>query len=45
MTHPKGKLEGRKLEDKESGMREFAVLDCHGNLIRFGEHLPKESHP
>ena len=34
IIHPKGQL-----EDKPWGMREFAVLDLHGNLIRFGESL------
>ncbi len=32
--HPNGKL-----HDTEYGIREFAMLDIHGNLIRFGENL------
>lgn len=34
VIHPNGAL-----EDKPPGMREFAVNDVHGNLIRFGEEL------
>lgn len=36
IVHPNGKL-----EDKPWGMREFAILDVHGNLIRFGQLLEK----
>jgi len=28
-----------QLHDTEYGIREFAMLDVHGNLIRFGENL------
>lgn len=34
VVHPNGKL-----ENKPYGMREFAILDCDGNLIKFGEEL------
>lgn len=34
VIHPNGKL-----EDKPWGMREFAILDEDGNLIRFGQNL------
>ena len=34
VIHPNGKL-----EDKPWGMREFAVLDNDGNMIKFGEAL------
>lgn len=34
VIHPNGKL-----EDKPWGMREFAILDLHGNMIKFGEPL------
>jgi len=34
VVHPNGKL-----EDKPWGMREFAMLDVHGNMIKFGESL------
>lgn len=34
VIHPNGAL-----EDKPWGMREFAVLDIHGNMIKFGEAL------
>ena len=33
-VHPNGKL-----HNTEYGIREFAMLDIHGNLIRFGENL------
>ena len=32
VIHPNGKL-----HDTDYGIREFAVLDCHGNLLRIGE--------
>jgi catechol 2,3-dioxygenase-like lactoylglutathione lyase family enzyme len=32
VIHPNGKL-----ADQPWGMREFSILDVHGNLIRFGE--------
>jgi hypothetical protein len=32
VIHPNGAL-----EDKSWRMREFSILDCHGNLLRFGE--------
>lgn len=34
VIHPNGKL-----EDKPYGMREFAILDNNGNMIKFGEEL------
>lgn len=34
VIHPNGKL-----EDKPYGMREFAILDNDGNLIKFGQEL------
>ncbi|WP_157962322.1 VOC family protein [Winogradskyella aurantiaca] len=34
VIHPNGYL-----EDKPYGMREFAILDVHGNLIKFGEEI------
>jgi len=34
VIHPNGKL-----EDKPWGMREFAIVDVHGNLIRIGQSL------
>ena len=34
VIHPNGKL-----EDKPYGMREFAILDEDGNMIKFGEEL------
>jgi len=34
VVHPNGHL-----EDKPWGMREFAILDVHGNLLKFGESL------
>ncbi len=34
VIHPNGTL-----EDKPYGMREFAILDNDGNLIRFGQEL------
>ena len=34
IIHPNGKL-----EDKPWGVREFAILDSDGNLIKFGERL------
>jgi catechol 2,3-dioxygenase-like lactoylglutathione lyase family enzyme len=36
VIHPNGPL-----EDKPRSMREFAILDEDGNLIRFGERLPE----
>lgn len=33
VIHPNGKL-----EDRPWGMREFAIVDVHGNLIRLGEY-------
>lgn len=33
VIHPNGKL-----EDKPWGMKEFAILDNFGNMIKFGEH-------
>ena len=33
-VHPNGKL-----HNTDYGIREFAMLDVHGNLIRFGENL------
>ncbi len=33
VIHPNGHL-----EDKPWGMREFSILDIHGNLIRFGQN-------
>lgn len=35
VVHPNGAL-----EDKPWGMREFAILDKDGNMIKFGENLP-----
>ncbi len=37
IIHPNGKL-----EYKPWGMREFAILDVHGNLLRIGEVLKKD---
>jgi len=34
VVHPNGPL-----KDHPHGMREFAILDQDGNMIRFGEHL------
>jgi hypothetical protein len=34
VVHPNGTL-----EDKPWGMREFAILDTDGNMIKFGENL------
>lgn len=34
VVHPNGTL-----EDKPYGIREFAILDRDGNLIKFGEHI------
>ncbi len=34
VIHPNGKL-----EDKPWGMREFAIVDIHGNLLRIGQSL------
>lgn len=34
VIHPNGKI-----EDKTWGMREFAILDLYGNLIKFGEEI------
>ena len=34
VVHPNGQL-----ENKPWGMREFAILDVHGNMIKFGETL------
>lgn len=34
VVHPNGKI-----EDKPYGIREFAILDIHGNMIKFGEEL------
>lgn len=34
VIHPNGKL-----ENKEYGMREFAILDNDGNLIKFGQPI------
>ena len=34
VIHPNGNL-----EDKPWGMREFAIVDIHGNLIRIGQSL------
>ena len=39
VIHPNGKL-----EDKPWGMREFAVLDIHGNLLRIGQTLESYRH-
>lgn len=36
VVHPNGKL-----QDTPWGMREFAILDKDGNLIRFGQELKK----
>ena len=36
IVHPNGKL-----GDKPWGVREFSILDVHGNLIRFGQLLEK----
>lgn len=33
-VHPNGKI-----HDTDYGIREFAMLDIHGNLIRFGENI------
>lgn len=33
-VHPNGKL-----HNTDYGIREFAMLDIHGNMIRFGENL------
>lgn len=35
VIHPNGHL-----EEKPWGMKEFAILDVFGNLLRFGERLP-----
>lgn len=35
VVHPNSKL-----EDTPYHIREFAILDVHGNLIRFGQNLP-----
>ena len=37
VVHPNGKI-----ADQPWGRREFAILDLHGNLIRFGEHLAND---
>ena len=37
VVHPNGEL-----EDKPWGMREFAILDEDGNMIKFGEVLEEE---
>ena len=37
VVHPNGTL-----EDKPYGIREFAILDQDGNLLRFGEELGRE---
>ena len=34
VIHPNGKL-----HDTDYGIREFAILDCHGNCLRIGENL------
>jgi len=34
VIHPNGKL-----QDTPWGMREFSILDCEGNLIRWGQSL------
>ena len=34
VIHPNGHL-----EDKVYGMREYAILDIHGNLLKFGEEI------
>jgi len=34
VVHPNGHI-----EDKPYGIREFAILDLYGNLIKFGEYL------
>ncbi len=36
VVHPNGTL-----EDKPWGMREFAILDEDGNMIKFGQNLPQ----
>lgn len=38
VVHPNGHL-----KDQPWGMREFSVLDGDGNLIKFGERVPRES--
>ncbi|MEO7177074.1 MAG: VOC family protein [Saprospiraceae bacterium] len=38
LVHPDGHL-----EDKPWGMREFAVLDDNGNLLRFGEEKERDN--
>ncbi|MEO7177071.1 MAG: hypothetical protein ABIV51_14180 [Saprospiraceae bacterium] len=38
LVHPNGHL-----EDKPWGMREFAVLDDNGNLLRFGEEKEQDN--
>lgn len=35
VVHPNGAL-----GDRPWGMREFAITDIHGNLIKFGESIP-----
>ena len=34
VVHPNGTL-----KDHPHGMREFAILDLHGNMIKFGQEL------
>lgn len=38
VVHPNGPL-----ENKPWGMREFAILDEDGNMIKFGENLTEET--
>ncbi len=35
IVHPNGKI-----ADQPYGLRDFAILDTHGNLIRFAQPLP-----
>ncbi|MEO0563031.1 MAG: VOC family protein [Chloroflexota bacterium] len=37
VVHPNGDL-----TEQAYGMRDFAILDSHGNLIRFGENIPAD---
>lgn len=38
IIHPNGQL-----EDKHWGMREFAILDVDGNMIKFGQPIQKRN--
>ncbi|MEO0563306.1 MAG: hypothetical protein AAF125_14455 [Chloroflexota bacterium] len=38
VIHPNGGL-----AEQAYGMRDFAILDSHGNLIRFGKNIPEDA--